>query len=254
MRAIGILGFTLILIAFGMGSNVQAQTDSREELFFSSNQSYKNGDFQKAGEGYSQLIAEGYKSGQVYYNLGNAYFKMNDLGRAILNYERAFLQTPRDADLKFNLNIAQDQTRDAIPNSQNLAGLLFSWLDSINLDELFWGFALINASFWINFLSRLFIKTELTYYLFIILIIFWLGTGVSLGVKSYQFRSDSRAVVLDKEIGVYAGPDVSDTILFKLHQGTIVHHERAGDGWSLIRLSDKKRGWVKHQVVERIRN
>lgn len=254
MRAIGILWFALTLIAFGMGSNVQAQTDSREELFFSSNQSYKNGDFQKAGEGYSQLIAEGHKSGQVYYNLGNAYFKMNDLGRAILNYERAFLQTPRDADLKFNLNIAQDQTRDAIPNSQNFSGLLFAWLDSINLNELFWSFALINASLWINFLSRLFIKTELTYYLVIILIIFWLGTGVSLGVKSYQIRSDSRAVVLDKEIGVYAGPDVSDTILFKLHQGTIVHHERTEDGWSLIRLSDEKRGWVKHQVVERIQN
>ena len=71
-------------------------------------------------------------------------------------------------------------------------------------------------------------------------------------MKSYQIRSDSRAVVLDKEIGVYAGPDASDTILFKLHQGTIVHYERTGDGWSLIRLSDEKRGWVQARTVELI--
>jgi hypothetical protein len=64
--------------------------------------------------------------------------------------------------------------------------------------------------------------------------------------------NDDRAVVLAKEADVRAGPDTGDTILFKVHEGTIVHYDRAEDDWILLQLSESKRGWVRDRQIQRI--
>ena len=160
---------------------------------------------------------------------------------------------PRDADLNFNLSHARDQILDAIPESQGFSQVAFFWLDSLSLYELFWSFALLNVLFWGVLLTRQFHRSEWNYYLSVLLVVFWCIGGVSFGLKWYQVGTDDRAVVLEQEANILAGPDIQDTVLFKLHEGAIVHHERSEDGWSLIRLQDNKRGWVKAEVIERIR-
>jgi len=99
---------------------------------------------------------------------------------------------------------------------------------------------------------RLFYRSDGIYYLIIILLIFWLITGGSLGLKWYQINTGTRVVILDKEVSALAGPDSKDTVLFKLHEGAIVNQERSEDGWFLINLPDEKRGWVKAGSVESI--
>ena len=89
-----------------------------EETFFKANQAYREGHFQEAIDGYLHLIRSGKEGGPAYYNLGNAYLKTDQLGRAIWAYERAFLLTPRDPDLRFNLSHARDQTRDAVGDTR----------------------------------------------------------------------------------------------------------------------------------------
>ena len=71
-------------------------------------------------------------------------------------------------------------------------------------------------------------------------------------MKWQQTRTDDRAVILQTEVSVLAGPDSRDTLLFKLHEGTVVHLERSEEGWSLIRLSDGRRGWLRGEGLERI--
>jgi hypothetical protein len=142
--------------------------------------------------------------------------------------------------------------RDAIPQSQGFFQAAFFWLDSLSMEEMFWAFALLNILFWGVLFMRLFLRMEWTYYLFLILFIFWLIGGTSFGLKWYQAGTDDRAVVLKQEVSVLAGPDVLDTLLFRLHEGTLVQHERSEDGWSLVHLPDKKRGWVKSEAVELI--
>ncbi len=239
-------------MAFFPAPDANARTNGWDEVFFKANQAYREARFQEAIQGYDRLIRSGPRNGHLYYNLGNAYFKTEQLGPAILNYERARLVIPRDADLNFNLSYARDQMRDAIPQSQGFFQAAFFWLDSLSMGELFLGFAVLNVLFWGILFIRLFLRMEWTYYLFLILLIFWLIGGSSFGLKWYQARSDDRAVVLKKEVSILAGPDVRDTVLFKLHEGTIVHHERSEDGWSLVHLPDKKRGWVKSEAVELI--
>ncbi len=242
----------ILLLFFSGGSCFAAETPSAAELYFEANRAYKEDRYQEAITGYLRLIGNGYVNGHLYYNLGNAYFRSGRLGRAILNYKRAQLLIPRDADLNFNLRYALDQTQDAISPAQNYLKQAFFWLDDITFRELMWGFAVLNIMFWGILVLRLFVRPEWTYYVFIVLLIFWLVGGASLGVKWHQLKTDLRAVILTGEVDVLAGPDSSDTVLFKLHEGTTIQRERIEDGWSLIRLSKNKRGWIKSSALEKI--
>jgi tetratricopeptide (TPR) repeat protein len=242
----------IFLMIFFPGLDAKAQDNGWEELFFKANQAFKQGHYQEAIDVYERLVRGGYESGHIYYNLGNGYFRLNRLGQAILNYERARLFMPRDADLNFNLSHASDQILDAVPESQGFSQMAFFWLDSLSLDELFWSFAVLNVLFWVILLTRLFHRSEWNYYLSLVLVVIWLIWGISFGLKWHQVGTDDRAVILEQEVNILAGPDIQDTVLFKLHRGTIVHQERSEDGWFLIRLPDKKRGWVKAEAVERI--
>lgn len=224
-----------------------------EELFFQANRAYREGRFQEALEGYTSLVRAGCQNGSVYFNLGNACFRLHQLGPAILHYERARLLIPRDPDLAYNLGYAREQVRDQVPEPEGMAGAGLSWLDALNPEELFWAFAVLNALFWAALLARRLLKTEWTFYLALTLLIVWVAGGLSFGVKCYQLNADRRAVILEEEVSVRAGPDAGDTVLFRLHAGTVVQLERSEEGSSLIRLSEKERGWVNSGSVESVR-
>jgi tetratricopeptide (TPR) repeat protein len=225
---------------------------SSEEILFEANQAYKEGRFQNAVEGYLRLIEDGLENGHIYYNLGNAFFRLEDLGKAILFYERARLFIPRDADLNFNLSYARDQALDVIDAPQGFISQSFFWLDELNVYEIFLGFTFINILFFGILFIRLFHKAEWTYYAFILFLIFTFIGASSLALKWYQWKTDDRAVILAETVDVVAGPDPQDTVLFKLHEGAVVHHERSEDGWCLIHLSSERRGWIRSLDVERI--
>jgi len=243
----------MVLLAAGFAVMAAAWAEtSREEVFFKANQAYREGRLQEAVDGYLHLIRSGCEGAAVYYNLGNAYLKADRLGYAVWAYERALLLTPRDPDLRFNLSHARDQTRDALGDSGGFVETLFFWLRSFSLQELFWAFAGLNALFWFLLLIRLFKRSEWLYYLLLVAMSLWCVAGLSLGLQYYRIATDERAVILPEEVDILAGPDPADTVLFKLHEGTVVNHERADDGWSLIHVSDKKRGWVKRDALGRI--
>lgn len=224
-----------------------------EEQFYHANQAYKEGRYGDALEGYAGLLQAGPKNGHLYYNMGNAFFRLDRLGPAVLNYERARLYIPRDADLNFNLNYVRDRVQDQVPESRGLISAGLFWLDALNLMELFWAFVVLNGLFWGILIVRLISRTEWSFYLSVILLILWVIAGASFGLKWYQASTDSRAVILENEVSVCAGPDAGDTVLFKLHAGTIVRLERLEDGWGLIRISGNKRGWVESGGVEAVR-
>jgi len=242
----------MLPLFFAGASCFAADTPSAEEIYFEANRAYKEDRYLESIDGYFELIGNGYVNGHLYYNLANAYFRSGQLGRAILNYKRAQLLIPRDADLNFNLLYALDQTQDAVSADQNFLRQAFFWLDEITLRELMWFFVVLNILFWGILVLRLFLRPEWTYYVFIVLLIFWLVGGAALGVKWHQLKTDLRAVILVGEVDVLAGPDSNDTVLFKLHEGTIIHRERIEDGWSLIRLSENKRGWLKSSAIEQV--
>lgn len=244
------IGMLICICFFGMA---QANNGpSFVEQFFEASQAYKNHQFQQAADGYRRLIENGYENGAVYYNLGNAYFRLGDLGRAILSYERARLLIPRDNDLAFNLSHARNQAQDAFTDLQMSSLSDFLGLEGLNRYEVFFGFVLLNLLFFSLLCIRLYKKTEWTYYLSIFLTILISIGGCASALKWYTWASDNRAVILSEEIVVQAGPDSRDTVLFKLHAGTVVRVERTENDWTLLQLSKDKRGWAESNQLERI--
>ena len=108
MKQYNIIFFALLFTASSLWAQTKAQADS----------AYINKDYAQAIEIYESLLQDG-ESGEIYYNLGNAYFKQDELGRAILNYERALLLQPGNADVSANLDIARAKTIDKVnPNPE----------------------------------------------------------------------------------------------------------------------------------------
>jgi tetratricopeptide (TPR) repeat protein len=252
IRQVRLIIIAMLVLACFL-SMAQTETGpSFVEQFFEANQAYKKHQFQQAIDGYLHLIENGPENGQVYYNLGNAYFRLGDLGRAILSYERARLLIPRDGDLAFNLSHARNQTQDASMDLQmsSLSDVL--GLGGLNRYEAFFGFALLNLLFSALLCIRLYKKTEWTYYLSIFMAIVISIAGCALALKWVAWVTDDRAVVLSEEVLVQAGPDSRDTVLFKLHAGTLVHVERTEDDWTLLQVSEDKRGWAASNQLERI--
>ena len=252
--AIGMVIYGMWL-AFFLLAAVPAHTatdDSVEERIVKANQAYKEDRFTDAVDLYRSVIDQGFENGQIYYNLGNAYLRSRQLGQAILQYQRARLLMPRDADLKFNLRYALDRTKDDVPDNRGALYQAFFWLDEVNLTELFFGFMAVNILFWGLLSIRLFSKAEWSYYAFIVVLFLAVLAGASLGIKWYELHTDRRGVILAPEVNVLAGPDEKDTVLFKLHEGAILDYERQEDDWALIGLSDTKRGWIKAADIERI--
>ena len=242
----------LLLLVMHPGSTAAKNGETAEELFFTANNDYKAGRYDDAVSGYRTLINRGYESGHLYYNLGNAALKLGNLGQAILAYERARLFIPRDDDLAFNLAYARGRTQDAVTNGSAFPVLELLGLSNVTVCESFVVFTVINVLFFAVLVIRIFTRREWTYYALIIAAILMITSTSVTAFMRYAQKHDDRAVVLAEEIAVYAGPDADDTILFNLHEGTIVHTERREDGWMLIHLSDDKRGWAETDVIARI--
>lgn len=250
----GFYSILVVILIFPLVSVlwVPASDADPDEIFVLGNQAYKEDHFLEAVRYYEELVKLGYRNGHIYYNLGNSYFKLEQLGKAILNYERARIMIPRDADLNFNIKYAKDQIQDALPEEQNFFDMVFFYTKTLTLNELFLGFAVLNLVFWGILFIRLFSRKEWIYYVMIISLIFWLIGGTSFGWKYFRQKTDNRVVVLIKEANILAGPDTGYTVLFKLHEGAIIRHERSEDGWSLISLSDEKRGWTRTDALGKI--
>ncbi len=246
------IAFFCLLLAAAFSPPSSAVSPPNEEAFIQANQAFQENRFAEAAAGYQALVEGGHRNGHLFYNLGNAYLRRGDLGRAILNYERARLFIPRDPDLNYNLRFARDQVQDALPATGTLLKAVFFWLDSVNLEELFWVFAIPNALLFAVLFVRLFHRPEWTFYLLLIVAVTWLVAGASLAVKWYTIRHDRRAVILSEEVDIRSGPHRQETVLFKLHQGAVVKYERGEDGWALIRLADDKRGWLEAASLERV--
>ena len=241
----------LVLALLPKGA-VAANDMAAADVFFEANRAYKSDRFRQAADGYLKLIESGCENGHVYYNLGNAYFRLGDLGRAILFYERARVLIPRDDDLISNLSHARNQVQDAVGDAVTFSLHEVLGLDSLSLSETFSIFAVLNAFFFAVACTRLIRKFEWTYYLAMLLAIL-LGIGAfAFVLKWHGAATDDRAVVLAEEIAVRAGPDPDDTLLFKIHKGAVVQHERTEGDWVLIHLSKDKRGWTRAAQLERV--
>lgn len=235
-----------------------AETDAAAPalLWDRANTAYINGDYRAAAETYEELLAQGLVSVKLCYNLANAYFKADRLGKAILFYRRALRLAPGNGDIRYNLSVAEARTKDNIERIPEF--FLVAWLRSVRHT--------MGCTAW-TILSLLFLTCALGFFLFFLLAqrLSWRKTGfygtlvaAVLFVTATLFAAAERrgmldrtsAVVMPASAAVKSSPDNSATDLFLLHEGTVVTITDRLDDWCEIVIDDGKKGWIKNRKIE----
>lgn len=230
---------------------------AQDEIVARGNQAYQDGDFAAAIEAYQAVLESGFRSGGLEYNLGNAYFKAGELGRAILHWERALELSPGDPDVQANLELARSLTVDAIEPLPRfrLTTFLGWWTGLLPRGWLAGVVALawlaITGGVVVRILGRsawtATVGTWTTAAGTVLLLLF----GASLLVRETGVGVPERGVILADAVSVHSAPSAEDDLtLFEIHEGTRVRvDERAGE-WAEIVLDDGKVGWVPVEVLE----
>jgi tetratricopeptide (TPR) repeat protein len=238
----------LCLLAIQSFSNTGTLTDAVN--------AYKKGNYQLAIEKYDSLLQTGVTSPEIYYNLGNSFYKQGKLGYAILNYERGLKLSPSDDDLNFNLKLAHTKIMDRIEPAPQF--FLTKWLNAV--------LHAFSADGW-----TIIVLLTLTVFAGIG-ILFFLTTSTSarkmLAVAEIpvvllffifsvflfiRYQADSHrdyGVVVSPVIGAKPAPDSKETDSFVLHEGVKVKVEETDEQWYKIRLDDGKVGWILKNGIE----
>lgn len=220
------------------------------------NRLYKAGQFSEAVARYQALVDAGVQDGRLYYNLGDAYFKAGDLGRAILNFRRAQRLLPRDGDVAANLKLARAQTIDRIEVEDEgaLVTLVRRLVDWTTLDEAagaVLGLWIALCAFIIGAILRQEKRRVLLYVAGGIGVLLLLGV-LSIGVQLLDERGQPPAVVVAAEVEVRSGPGEDYLIEFTLHAGAEVRVvEHRGD-WVRIALPGDLQGWAPDKEVSEL--
>ena len=220
-------------------------------LFMEAHKYYKEEKYSKATLLYERLIQSGIRNGEIYYNLGNSYFKMGMLGKAILSYRLAILHLPRDEDLNANLRYARQLTKDKIEPKQFIPFLkeFCFWYSQLNLKELLTVFLAVHGLFWTLVIIRMFWKNDYQNLVLLINLVLVVVLGSSFILKWYNDTYNIDGVVLAKEITVRSGNGINNTALFQLHDGAEFKIIKQDDDWIKIEVGKGKRGWVESRWV-----
>lgn len=224
--------------------------DSLESRFAGANQLYRDGKHDEAARLYEEIIAAE-PNFEVYYNLGNAYFKSKRLGKAILNYERARRLSPRDRDVLENLAYVNQLIEYKIEDKRNWFLRKKSELVSYLTFHECWLFALgayfvFVVGILISFIRREDIRFGKLRILSLVLVVF---CSLPLFLKFAEKGMSRQGIVTEKQAEVRYGPSRSDRIAFRLVEGLAILIDDEKENWLRIRLRDSRSGWVPQSEV-----
>lgn len=242
-------------------SDIQILKESQIDngaIFQEANELYAEGNYDEAAELYKRILASGYHSASLYYNLGNAYYRSGKIPPSILNYERALLLAPGDEDIRSNLDLARTQIKDRIDEVPDFfINRMWKGVRDI-LNYRSW--AAISAGTFIStliFLSGFFLVSKVL----MKKLFFWLAVSLffisafsfSVGLDQRNYvKNHNSAIIFSPVISVKSSPDINSADLFVLHEGTKVSVEGSIGDWLEVRLSDGNKGWLHKDGLEMI--
>lgn len=246
------LGMALLFMVLWLaGSSTVMAAEDLRPVFYQANQYYEEGNFPKAIETYNRILAKGQASGNVYYNLGNTYYRAGQKGQALVNYLRARQWIPRDPDVRANLEHVQSEL-GLVAESQGLFTLLATGVGNIvNRREMAWMVSMVVTAVTVLIMFRLLLpqsKDHLQIPLTVMLVL--LGVVLVGSVFSAIDGSRDLAVVVAKEVTARFEPTESGGEHFTLKEGNQAIIGATREGWVLLQRSDGKKGWVKAEEVE----
>lgn len=212
--------------------------------------------YAQAAELYEQLLEQGHSS-DVYYNLGNCYYRLEKVGHAVLNYERALRLDPGDRNIRHNLELARNKTQDKVVALQDI--FIVTWykgiLYSMSVDG--WGilatvcFVLFLCMMGVYlFLNRMALR-KIGFFAGIAALVICILANVFAYHEKVLMLCHDTAVLMQESVHVKSTPSQDGKDLFVIHEGTKMHLvDDAMRDWKEIRLDDGKTGWVETSAIE----
>ncbi|MCQ2225461.1 MAG: tetratricopeptide repeat protein [Paludibacteraceae bacterium] len=244
----------IILLALALTTALSYAADS--EKMKQANEAYKAEKYSLADSLYNEVLKSEGVSTSLYYNLGNAKYKQNEIGHAILNYERALKLNPNNEDAKFNLEMAKAQTVDKIETLEKF--VLTEWNESIQNGT--------SSNGWAKWSIAAFILTLVLCGLYMFSPkILWKKIAFFTGIFTLFFCSialyyakaqhnaitqNESAIITAPTVTVKSAPDESSTELFVIHEGAKVRIKSKLGEWTEIQMEDGNAGWIKADKAE----
>lgn len=243
----------LYIVTFFIASASFAQN---ETLFELGNKLYNEGDYDKAITQYQTIIDNGKQSAELYFNLGNAHYKLNHIAPSIYYYEKALQLKPNDKEIKNNIGFARNMTIDAVDTVPEVGFSKF--MNTISNSMSFERWAMTSIG-----LMMLFVILFLTYYFAYTSTrkrIAFIGSAASfilaclaLSFAYHNFdliAKDQPAIVFAQETKVKSEPNLRSNEAFVLHEGTKVQVLDTVNNWKKIKLADGKTGWIPQSDIK----
>lgn len=219
---------------------------------------YTQEDYNKAIELYENILKSNGESAEIYYNLGNAYYKAGMVAPAILNYERALVLDPGDGDTRFNLQIARQKTVDKIePIGDFFLTRWFNAVQDLGTSDS-WAklgivcFILFIGCLILFFFSKWLRLKKIGFYTGVLLLMLVIFANIFAKKQKDELVNRMHAIVFTPTVTVKSSPDASGTDLFILHEGTKVLVKSTLGEWSEIQLEDGNIGWMPSKDIEKI--
>lgn len=248
-----IIRFSLLIFIFIINVNIQAQ--DYQSYFQAANNAYRQQNYELAIELYQNILSQGYHSKEVYFNIGNSYYRLNRIGEAILYYEKAQKLDPRDRDIQYNLELANLRVIDRIELPPRF--ILFKWWDYLKfffsiqqlsrLISILFALTVFSLILWL-FNKRYRLRRWFLYLATVAGLLTIFGVYILI-IRVGELKEVHWAIVLSPTVTVLSAPDENSTDVFLLHEGVKVSlNEDRGD-WVKISLPDGKSGWMKKNDI-----
>ncbi|MCU7495942.1 MAG: tetratricopeptide repeat protein [Ignavibacteria bacterium] len=245
----------VILVLFSIKFTFASEEENR---MLKANNFYQEGKFDRAVEIYQKLADEGFSGKELFYNLGNAYFKSGMIGYAILNYEKAQKISPNDEDITYNLKIANARTVDKIEAMPKIF-LVRWWEELLNYYPVngwtvvtyFIYLALLGVIGWYFFSRGKSRQRWIVISGLAIAVIFIFSLVVLVSKYTYD-NGKEYAVVTESAVTVKLSPDEHSGDAFIIHEGIKLSLEDKVDKWVKIKLADGKVGWLTQADMKKI--
>lgn len=248
--------YIILFMSVALSLNTWGQQP--ETLFEQANQHYAEENYQQAIDLYEQVLKQGVESAELYFNLGNAWYRRGEMPEAVLYYEKARLLQPRDEEIQHNLRIATQLTGDEIEAVPEF--FLTQWrktlMHALSVDT--WAllgliaFAISMAGLALYFGTVYARRKRLG---FTVAVAFFLLAAASLslgaGLKN-ELTSHKQAIVFTPSVTVRSAPNEQSTSLFVVHEGTKVDIQETSGNWYEIRLANGEVGWLRQDDVRKI--
>ena len=245
--------FTLILLVFSL---VNLYADEKGELWTKANDAYSMGQYETALNDYIEIEKNGYHSYRLYYNMGNAWYKTGNMGKAILYYEKALKLNPAGEDALNNLQIAKLQTLDKIDVLPEF--IVSTWIKDIRnlMSSNGWGYTAVGLFAVVCILLLLFKFApttggrKLSFVLACVVFMFFIFAVLFAFSLRAKAKSEDNAVVMVPVSNVKSAPNSTGNNLFILHEGSKVEILEQAGKWCRIEISDGRQGWLEEKDIE----